>query len=86
VRLEQLFENGMNLGLVPSRFLLLGFITACDPHNYDADVAINCGKGELSMDGGFTECSAAANVAREARFDQTDRDPGRPFSPGETGL
>lgn len=83
VQLERLFANGMNLGLVPSRFLLLGFITACDPHNYDAAVAINCGKGELSSDGGFTECSATANVEREARFDQSDRDPGRPFKPGE---
>ena len=86
VQLERLFANGMNLGLVPSRFLLLGFITACDPHNYDAAVAVNCGKGELSSDGGFTECSATANVAREARFDQSDRDPGRPFKPAERGL
>lgn len=85
VKLEQLFEKGMNLGQVPSRFLLLGFITACDPHNYDAQVAINCGKGELSTDGGFTECSAAANVRREARFDQSDRDPGRPFKAPEPG-
>lgn len=82
VRLERLFEKGMNLTEVPSRFLLLGFITACDPHNYDAGVAINCGKGELSTDGGFTECSATANVNREARFDASDRDPGRPFQAG----
>ncbi|MBK9670389.1 MAG: hypothetical protein IPO74_10895 [Thermomonas sp.] len=70
----------MNLTEVPSRFLLLGFITACDPYNYDAGVAVNCGKGELSTDGGFTECSATANVDREARFDETDRDPGKAFS------
>jgi len=56
---------------VPPRFLLLGFITACDPHNFDAQVAVNCGKGELSVDGGFTESSAVANVDREARFERS---------------
>jgi len=68
VRLEQLFASGMNLGAVPPRFLLLGFITACDLDNYDGDVSVNCGKGELSADGGYTESSAKANVEREARF------------------
>lgn len=67
-RLQRLFTTGMNLGQVPKRFLLLGFITACDPHNFDAQVAINCGKGELSVDGGFVESGAVANVRREARF------------------
>lgn len=79
VRLGSLFQKGMNLGEVPPRFLLLGFITACDPDNFDAGVAINCGKGELSVDGGFYESSAVANVAREARLDASDRAPGRPF-------
>ncbi len=69
-RLERLFESGMNLREVPSRFLLLGFITACDPNNFDAEVAINCGKGELSADGGFIESGAVANVNREVRFDE----------------
>jgi uncharacterized radical SAM superfamily Fe-S cluster-containing enzyme/hemerythrin superfamily protein len=76
VQLERLMENGMNLAEVPQRMLLLGFITACDPHNFDADVAINCGKGELSVDGGFIESGAVANVNREARFDSTDKRPG----------
>lgn len=80
LRLEQLLQKGMNLSQVPPRFLLLGFITACDPHNFDAQVAINCGKGELSADGGFTECSAVANVRREARFEESDRAPGRASS------
>lgn len=79
VKLQLLFQSGMNLGAVPPRFLLLGFITACDPHNFDADVSVNCGKGELSRDGGFIESGAEANVRREARFDETDRRPGRPF-------
>jgi len=76
LRLERLFQSGMNLQNVPRRFLLLGFITACDPYNFDAQVAINCGKGELSADGGFTESSACANVDREARFEASDRRPG----------
>ncbi len=78
VRLEKLFATGMNLREVPPRLLLIGFITACDPDNYDAGVNVNCGKGELSADGGYTETSAAANVAREARFARTGRDPGPP--------
>lgn len=76
LRLEKLFATGMNLGQVPSRFLLVGFITACDLDNFDAGVSVNCGKGELSADGGFTESSAVANVAREARFAETARPPG----------
>ena len=76
--LEQLLQNGMNLDRVPRGMLLLGFITACDPDNFDASVAVNCGKGELSLDGGFVESGAVANVERERRFAQSDRDPGRP--------
>jgi iron-sulfur cluster repair protein YtfE (RIC family)/pyruvate-formate lyase-activating enzyme len=49
VQLQALFKTGMNLEQVPRRFLLLGFITACDPQNFDSEVAINCGKGELSV-------------------------------------
>ena len=66
-KLQRLLSTGMNLGEVPDRFLLLGFITACDPHNFDAAVAVNCGKGELSVDGGFVESGAVANVDRERR-------------------
>ncbi len=76
VRLQLLFRSGMKLDEVSRRVVMLGFITACDPHNYDKQVAINCGKGELSMDGGFIESGADANVMREARFDATDYEPG----------
>jgi hypothetical protein len=76
-QLQALFKTGMALEQVPRRFLLLGFITACDPQNFDAQVAINCGKGELSVDGGFVDSGAVANVDREARFDQTERKPGQ---------
>jgi len=75
-QLQSLFQKGMNLDRVPRRFLLLGFITACDPQNFDSQVAINCGKGELSVDGGFVDSGAVANVEREARFDQSDQVPG----------
>ena len=67
LQLLRVLARGMNLRDVPPQFLLLGFITACDPHNYDAAVARNCGKGELSVDGGFVESSAGANVNRERR-------------------
>lgn len=76
VRLESLFASGMNLREVPPRFLLIGFITACDPDNFDAQVAVNCGKGELSSDGGFIDSGAVANVLREARFKTEGRKPG----------
>ena len=76
-QLQTLFKTGMKLEQVPRRFLLLGFITACDPQNFDAQVAINCGKGELSVDGGFVASGAVANVEREARFDETERKPGQ---------
>lgn len=78
IRLEQLFQQGMNLKHVPERFLLIGFITACDPANYDAAVSLHCGKGELSADGGEVASGADANVRREQRFDQSDRVPGPP--------
>lgn len=73
VQLQALLRSGMNLSDVPRSTLLLGFITACDPANYDAMVSVNCGKGELSVDGGFVESGADANVEREARFEQDAR-------------
>ncbi len=81
LRLQGLFQKGMNLDEVPGRLLLLGFITACDPHNFDASVAINCGKGELSADGGFIESGAVANIQREARFEETGLKPGQRGAP-----
>ena len=73
VRMQQLLRKGFNLRLVPRRFLLLGFITACDPLNFDSQVALNCGKGELSEDGGLTDSGALANVLREQRVAQGRR-------------
>ena len=76
MRLQLLLRTGMKLDEVSRRVVMLGFITACDPHNFDEQVAINCGKGELSTDGGFVDSGAQANVRREQRFDESDRRPG----------
>ncbi len=77
VRLQHLFRTGMNLKRVPRRFLLLGFITACDPLNFDAQVALQCGKGELSTDGGLVDSGAWANLSREQRV-AAEREGGTP--------
>jgi len=68
VKLNDLLRSGMNLAHVPRKMLLVGFITACDPENWDADVSAFCGKGELSVDGGYVESGGDANIARERRF------------------
>ncbi len=83
IRLQLLFRSGMKLDEVSRRVVMLGFITACDPHNYDEQVAVNCGKGELSMDGGLIESGAVANVEREARFDESGFEPGSLKGRGE---
>jgi|GEM_PF-850117 len=76
LRLQDLLRDGMNLSRVPPRMLLVGFITACDPENWDAGVAAHCGKGELSVDGGYEASGADANIARERRFTASDLRPG----------
>ncbi len=76
LRLQDLLRSGMNLSRVPRKMLLVGFITACDPENWDAGVSAHCGKGELSVDGGYVESGADANIARERRFSASARKPG----------
>lgn len=76
LRLQDLLRSGVNLSKVPRKLLLVGFITACDPDNYDARVAAHCGKGELSADGGYEESGADANIARERRFRASGKPPG----------
>ena len=66
--LTLLMALGFNLRRVRRRSVLLGYITACDPLIYDADVADNCGKGEISRDLGVQESGALANVMREHRW------------------
>ncbi|MFH1466003.1 MAG: radical SAM protein [Pseudomonadota bacterium] len=85
IRLQLLFRTGMKLDEVSRKVVMLGFITACDPYNFDEQVAVNCGKGELSMDGGFMDSGAVANVLREARFDATGFEPGALHERGKAG-
>ena len=59
---------GFNLRRARSKGVMLGYITACDPLIYDAAVAEQCGKGEVSRDLGFQEAGALANVMREHRW------------------
>jgi len=56
---------GFDLSKLPANILILGFITACDPYNFDVAVANHCGKGELSMDVGHEESGGRANIKRE---------------------
>lgn len=69
--LSMLMMLGFDLKRMRKRSILLGYITACDPLIYDADVSENCGKGEISRDLGFQESGAMANVLREHRWRQT---------------
>jgi len=71
VKLNDLLRSGMNLAHVPRKMLLVGFITACDPENWDSGVSAFCGKGELSVDGGYVESGGDANIARERRFSKS---------------
>ncbi len=73
-------RGGWLLSGLPRRILLLGYITACDPHNFDEEVARHCGKGEVSMDCGFNDSSAHANIMRERRWRTSPRE-----RPGERG-
>lgn len=69
---------GWLLSALPRRILIIGYITACDPHNIDEQVARHCGKGEVSMDCGVHESGAHANVAREQMWrDARRRDEAR---------
>lgn len=68
VILKALLVLGFDLSKIPSRAILLGFITACDPYMMDLAIAANCGKGELSMDLGRQDSGSWANVLREKLF------------------
>jgi MoaA/NifB/PqqE/SkfB family radical SAM enzyme len=74
--LQFLLWLGFDLSRVTGRVILLGFITACDPWNYDRDVALRCGKGEVSCDQGERESGADANVARERDHRRASSDRG----------
>jgi hypothetical protein len=73
--LGMLMMFGFDLKRVRKRSILLGYITACDPLIYDAGIAENCGKGEISRDLGIQESGALANVLREHRWRGRGRKP-----------
>jgi len=62
------WRGGLNLSTLPRHFLLLGFISACDPYTFDYQIAPNCGKGEISEDLGVQHSGALANVLREMLY------------------
>lgn len=64
------WRGGLNLSTLPRNFLLLGFISACDPYTFDYQIAPNCGKGEISEDLGIQHSGALANVLREQLYRQ----------------
>lgn len=66
--LSMLMAFGFDLRKVKSKSIMLGYITACDPLIYDADISENCGKGEISRDLGVQDSGALANVLREHRW------------------
>ena len=63
--MNTLFRKGFDLSKAPRKFILLGFISTCDPLIFDKTIADNCGKGEISMDQGVFSSGACANIARE---------------------
>lgn len=62
---KSLLTSGFDISRIPPKYLLLGFISACDPYMYDSRIALNCGKGELSLDLGEQELGALANCLRD---------------------
>lgn len=59
------FTGGFNLGKLPRKSVLIGFISACDAYSLDYAIASNCGKGALSVDLGLSENGAVDNVLRD---------------------
>jgi hypothetical protein len=66
--LNYLLAMGFDLSSIPSRFVLIGFITACDPMIMDHSISAYCGKGEFSADLGEYESGSVANIMRERLF------------------
>jgi uncharacterized radical SAM superfamily Fe-S cluster-containing enzyme len=64
---RSLLTSGFDIARIPSKYLLLGFISACDPYMFDSQIALNCGKGEISMDLGEQELGALANCLRDKK-------------------
>jgi len=70
LRVKLSWKGGLKLSTLPPHFLLLGFISACDPYTFDYQIASNCGKGEISEDLGVQHSGALANISREKLYRQ----------------
>jgi hypothetical protein len=68
LKLCKLLKWGFDISEISKKFLLLGFISACDSFSYDEEVAKNCGKGAISLELGIQDMGALDNVMRE-KFD-----------------
>ena len=68
LRLNALLATGFDLSQVRRKMVLVGYITACDPEIMDYDISRFCGKGEISVDLGYRESGAEANIDRERQF------------------
>lgn len=59
------FITAFNLSKLSNRFLLIGFITACDLYSYDEKISNNCGKGVISAIRGISDNGALDNIRRD---------------------
>jgi uncharacterized radical SAM superfamily Fe-S cluster-containing enzyme len=59
------FVRGFSISRVPDKYILLGFISACDAYSFDYQVAENCGKGAVSVSLGVQDIGAIDNVLRD---------------------
>jgi uncharacterized radical SAM superfamily Fe-S cluster-containing enzyme len=59
------FIQGFTFSKLPKKHLLLGFISACDVHSFDYQIARNCGKGAVSAELGIQDVGALDNVLRD---------------------
>lgn len=61
------FITSFNLSKLSNKFLLIGFITACDPYSYDKKISDNCGKGVISSIRGISDNGALDNIRRDMK-------------------
>jgi uncharacterized radical SAM superfamily Fe-S cluster-containing enzyme len=61
------FITAFNLSKLSNKFLLIGFITACDPYSYDEKISANCGKGVISAIRGISDNGAFDNIRRDMK-------------------
>jgi hypothetical protein len=59
------FLRGFDLSRLPRKTVLVGFISACDSYSFDYRVALNCGKGAVSLERGVQDNGAQDNLERD---------------------